>query len=364
MLTDIFAERYKDRTIWNSVDSVETALLTQCFRVIAEQVMPLTFDNGKVCQEHLQIWKRIDRNLSMELGIECLNNAAFRNHSSTSANVLESSLFDEVRVDQACRSFMRAPFQADWPHFDKADRFMKIRISFVELAFREKHMQLSSKRTQSGGTTYSKRKNYVITHRDTKESIVIQRIQKLDSNEQRDRDSEEQSYAESEREINERFKRAGVPLNLHNGMVQITTDPLLEAQVATPFWVLTNDPMWTNVDIDMKEAVDRREAGERDPAFYAAKALESAIKIISKSKGLTRGNETGAAQFIDNLQSKANGRFIASWEADALKLIFSKVRNELGHGPGGEPMPSLSPQQTNWVIESSMSWTKSLIERM
>lgn len=165
-------------------------------------------------------------------------------------------------------------------------------------------------------------------------------------------------------EVNQRFKQAGVPLSLHNNFIQIATDELIEEQVAIPFWKLVADPRFVNVDIDMKEAVDRREAGDRDPGFYAAKALESAIKVISNEKNWTRGSEKSANHYIDNLQSKANGGFVSGWEADALRHIFANVRNELGHGPGGEPMPQLTQQQTNWTIEAAMSWTKSLIERM
>ena len=165
-------------------------------------------------------------------------------------------------------------------------------------------------------------------------------------------------------ELNMRFRRAKCPLNYHNGYIQIETDEMVQEQITAPFWKLVSDSKWKNVEIDMMEAVDRREANDRDPAFYAAKALESAIKIISDSKQWTTGKEKGASQFIDNLRSSANGTFIVEWEADALRHIFSKVRNELGHGPGTQPITALSQQQTDWVIEAAMSWTKSLVGRL
>ena len=87
-------------------------------------------------------------------------------------------------------------------------------------------------------------------------------------------------------------------------------------------------------------------------------------RIISDEKGWTRGNERGAANYIDNLVSQANGRFIEPWESDMLKSIFRDVRNPQGHGPGNQPQPSLNDEQTSWVIESAMSWMKSLIRRM
>ena len=61
-----------------------------------------------------------------------------------------------------------------------------------------------------------------------------------------------------------------------------------------------------NVDHDMKEALDLRGSDGRDPAFYAARALESTIKIISDQKNWTHGKENGAHNYIDNLATKTN----------------------------------------------------------
>src|SRR5262245_7492141 len=138
---------------------------------------------------------------------------------------------------------------------------------------------------------------------------------------------------------------------------------LVENQIERAFWQVVADPLWKNVDIDMKEAIDRRDGSERDAAFYATRGLESAIKIISDTKGWTRGDEKGAHNFIDNLGSQKNG-FIDGWERDVLKKLFTEIRNPLGHGPGKEEMPELTNQQTTWVIETSMSWIKSLVQRM
>jgi hypothetical protein len=171
-------------------------------------------------------------------------------------------------------------------------------------------------------------------------------------------------FQESVYELNERFRRAGYNLNYHNGFIQISDDKLLEEQVEREFWSLTKDLLWKNVDIDMKEAIDLRDSNGRDPAFYASRALESAIKIISDKKNWTHGGEKGAHNYIDNLSSKKNGSFINEWEKDALKSFFTSVRNPFGHGPGSKEMPALSLQQTNWAIESCMSWIKSLIKRM
>jgi hypothetical protein len=122
------------------------------------------------------------------------------------------------------------------------------------------------------------------------------------------------------------------------------------------------DPKWANVDTDMKEAIDRRDTGGRDPAWYAARALESTIKIISAEKGWTHGGEKGPHNFVDNLASK-KAAFLAQWEAENLKSYFTNVRNPFGHGPGKQPIPTLSSEQTNWAIESAMAWIKALVHR-
>jgi hypothetical protein len=165
-------------------------------------------------------------------------------------------------------------------------------------------------------------------------------------------------------ELNERLSRAGVPLNYHNGFIQISRDELVQKRLERPFWKSVSGPLWKNVDIDMKEALDRRDANARDPALYSAKALESAIKIVSDKKGWTHGGENGAHAYINNLGSAKNGRFIADWERESLKAFFTAVRNPLGHGPGGEKMPELTPAQTEWAIETCMLWIKTLTVRL
>ena len=135
-------------------------------------------------------------------------------------------------------------------------------------------------------------------------------------------------------------------------------------QVEKPFWDIVADPVWRNVDIDMQNAIDLRDNNGPNPVFHAAKALESTIKIISAQKGANNGKEKGAHNYIDNLRSERAGRFIEQWEADALKSVFTDIRNPHGHGPGPAPMPQLNPQQTDWVIENCMSWIKSLVRRL
>lgn len=164
-------------------------------------------------------------------------------------------------------------------------------------------------------------------------------------------------------ELNARFVQARCDLNYHNGFIQRSTDPLSEEQVEKPFWALIRDPQWKNVDLDMKEALDQRDSGARDPAFYAARALERTIKIVSDLRCLTHGREKGAHNFIDNLASQ-RGAFIAPWKGETLKRFFSEVRNPMGHGPGSGAMVPLNEHQTTWAIDFCMTWIKSLVRRI
>ena len=183
-------------------------------------------------------------------------------------------------------------------------------------------------------------------------------------NEQEDTVSKKDAFQYAVAELNHRFREANIPLHYHNGLFQLCSDDVIERNIYEPFWIIVKDPKFKNVDIDIKEAIDRRDNKARDAALYALKALESTIKIISNDKGWTRGNERGASNYIDNLVSASNGRFIDVWEADNLKALYRELRNPHGHGPGSAPQPALTDQQEHWVIECSIIWIKSLILRM
>lgn len=348
MLTDIFSNRYLDRLIWAQCGAAERALLVQCWRIVAEQVMPYTV-NGKVHEQNKGRWDSIQKNLSMELGLESLSPLQWNFYDIN--KVWQHGAYT---IDHVCKSWMLAPFDGSIA----ADKFMKDRISFVELAFRSENERVARANEAAGFNAVTAKAMDARNVGARPAAFSVAAIFR-EANEKLNKD-----YSESSVELNERFRQAGAPLNYHNGFIQIQSDELTQEQIDTPFWTLVGDPKWKNVDTDMKEAVDRRESNDRDPAFYAAKALESVIKIISTEKGWNTGKENGAAAFIDNLVSERNGRFIDVWEGDALKAIFRSVRNPLGHGPGDATMPTLTLQQTNWTIEAAMSWSKSLIERM
>lgn len=84
----------------------------------------------------------------------------------------------------------------------------------------------------------------------------------------------------------------------------------------------------------------------------------------SGEKGWTTGLEKGASDFLNHLESKNNGSFVGQWERKVLQAFFTNVRNDYGHGPGSDPMPTMTDPQTDQTIEFCMSWIKSLIKRL
>ena len=155
-----------------------------------------------------------------------------------------------------------------------------------------------------------------------------------------------------------------IRLIFRNGRFEPTDGPVVEQNVHDPFWDLVADPKWDKVRTDMRTALSLRDSGGPNPALYAARALESTVKIIGNEKGWLSGREYGAARVIDTLVSARNGRFIATWEANILKRFFSNVRNPDAHGAGSAPQPQLTPVQTNWAIEICMISVKSLLRRL
>lgn len=352
MLTDIFAYRYVDQPIWSTYTETEQRLLIQSFGIVKD-ALPYYTTEGKENEKNKENWKLLHDRLARELGV---NELALRYYSYAQKNALGQALpvSGWFSWDHTCGQFVNAKYVGQYD----ADRFLKERISFVELALRLRgeevaliNSQLAGVLTQAAFRDLTQRSGFNGPRRAVDDAKALNAT--INS-----------AYKDQVTELNERLRRAGAPLTYHNGFIQFAMDQQIENQIAKPFWDLVADPMWKNVDIDMKEALDRRDSNDKDPAFFAAKALESAIKIVSDMKRWTRGTENGVAQYTDNLISKTNGSYLTAWEGDLLKDYFRKVRNSVGHGPGSEQMPGLTLPQTDWAIETAMSWVRSLIRRM
>jgi hypothetical protein len=352
MLTDIFAFRYQGAPIWSQYSETERRLLNQSFGIVKD-ALPYYKSDGKVNKDNEEKWKSLHDRLCRELGVAELSKRSYSYPRKTVHGTHPVSGF--FSWDRVCEQFVTSQFTGEVSE----DQFIKERISFVELGLRLRGEEIARLNENLPNAILQAK----IRHSTPRSGIRIPGSSAVDGVKAWNA-SANSAYNDLVNELNERFRRAGVPLNYHNGFVQLSQDEKVESQIAKPFWEIVSDPVWVNVDIDMKEALDQRDSKSKDPAIFAAKSLESAIKIISDMKGWTRGNENGAAQYIDNLISKANGSFLVLWEGEMLKDYFRKVRNTVGHGPGSEPMPTLSQEQTDWAIETAMSWVKTLVNRM
>lgn len=356
MLTDIFAYRYLDQPIWSQYTELEQRLMSQAFGIVKD-ALPYYTSEGKENEKNRDMWKMLHDRLARELGVTELSK---RYYAYTQKNALgqEYPVSGWFSWDHVCDQFVNAKYTGQ----GDADRFIKERISFVELALRLRGEEVAHTNSQLVTALAQ------AAMRDAMRDATLRSDLRLPGSAVdgvKSWNATMNSVFEGQiAELNERFRRAKAPLIYHNGFIQFAMDQQVEKHVAKPFWDLVADPLWKNVDIDMKEALDRRDSNDKDPAIFAAKALESAIKIVSDMKRWTRGTETGAAQFVDNLVSKANGSYLAVWEGEMLKDYFRKVRNSVGHGPGSEPMPELTLPQTDWAIETAMSWVRTLVRRM
>jgi AbiJ N-terminal domain 4 len=351
MLTDIFAYRYLEQPIWIQYTETEQRLLNQCFSIVKD-ALPYYSTEGKVIKANEEKWKLIHDKLASELGVSELSK---RYYSYTGKNAFGNELpvSGWYNWDIVCNGFVNAKYNSQID----ADRFIKERISFVELALRHRDEEIALINSQLAANLAGAAGRKPVSDPAFRMFGNENDIKSLNK--------EINSIYESQvDELNERFRRAKAPLTYHNGFIQFAKDEVIEKHIAKPFWELVADPIWKNVDTDMKESLDRRDSNDKAPAFFAAKALESAIKIVSETKGWTKGTEKGASQFIDNLMSKTNGNYLTTWEGEMLKDYFNKVRNSLGHGSGSKPMPILSLEQTDWAIETAMSWIRTLVRRL
>jgi len=357
MLTDIFARRYENRPLFATVGPREQALFVQAYRIINEQIFPYYGYDKKIDGRAKATWTSIHDRLTMELGIKELSARYYSYQGEWMGKPHTYSGCYEM--NSVCETWITKIFTDDLD----ADVFIKRRLSFVELAFRERERQITFTNSQLALELQKAAMQDLTPLRNGGMRIPgvpqsnVERVQ-------HGNDCVNSTFKNHVTELNERLKQAGMPLNYHNGYIQITTDSLTQTQIEQPFWEVVQSAKWANVSTDIATAIDLRDSGGRDPAFYAGKALESTIKIISGEKGWTTGQEKGASDFLNHLESKNNGSFICQWERKVLQAFFSNVRNDYSHGPGSDPMPTMTDPQTDQSIEFCMSWIKSLIKRL
>ena len=320
MIADVLFKRYPHPWIFSEEVPVELATLVR-------QAALVMYDDIASCiPNRARLFEAVQKQLARELGMVQLGRAP--------------------TPEQNCMNFLGEHYEL-WNNAHGApDYFFKLRLSLIELLFREAEAIL--REFSPAGDV---KKWWSLLQKRTKplsRSAVEKALE---------------AVVHGVEELNQRFRDANLPFEYHNGIIQRIDDKLTASQIESPFWALVAEPNWKNVDTDMKEAIDRRDAGKGDAAFHALKALESTIRILSDDLGRTRGVEKGAAEYIDNLVAAKPQRFIEIWESENLKAIFRDLRNPMGHGAGNAPSLALTPQQSTCVIETSMVWIKSLIRR-
>ncbi|MCP3419510.1 hypothetical protein NLM16_35930 [Bradyrhizobium brasilense] len=299
MIEDVFFRRYPQQIYWGDRPTAE---IHQLFVQVAHIIFG---DLVEPLQLNDDFFKRAHDALARETG--------------------RGRLYDAPSWDAACGEFLTEVYDLWKDRHGTADTFLKRRLSLVELLFR-----LAEERARE-------------LSRAAPDAIT--------------------KVARAVDELNSRFRQARIGMHYHNGILQFARDELTETRIAEPCWALLRDAKWANVDRELKEAIEHADGQRQDAAFHAAKALESTIKIISDDKGWSTGRERGAANYIDNLVSHQNGRFLVPWEGDTLKAYFIHVRNPHGHGAGSQPPPALTSHQTDWAVETAMAWIKNLIRR-
>jgi hypothetical protein len=312
MITDIFARRY-DEVLTFDLDTAQNdigPILIQANQIFFDDIQPL------LCLPD-SFFQKLNQKIARELGLSALSD------------------YPGSTQQQICSSFMATPYRGFDERQRNPDYYCKTRLSMLELLFREAEAHVQT--NVLGPVAALSRKDAA--------NVAVKK--KLD-----------QAIQELNVRLQYRFRFV-----YNNGFLHLADDQLSAQRLAQPFWDIVADPKWATVDQEMKEAFDHLDHRQRDAHAHAAMALESAIKVISNEQGWTRGNETGAAGYIDNLVSARNGRFIEVWEADALKALFSELRNPHHHGAGSSPPSRLLDAQQTWAIESCMSWIKSLVRR-
>ena len=137
MLTDIFADRYADRILWPAYTEPESKLLNQCFRMVAEQLFPYWI-KGRESETAKAHWVSIHDRLSMELGMHELAPKYYSWQTTWLGKPHTQS--GSWPMDKVCKDFVCAPYAGK----GTPDRYVKERISFVELAFRLKEEELQA----------------------------------------------------------------------------------------------------------------------------------------------------------------------------------------------------------------------------
>lgn len=351
MITDIFARRYEEVELRTQYFQEDSRFLNQAVSMVGNSLWS-GFEADKITDATEAGLKSVHDALALELGRQTLSDQWWWRTHTWNGNTTRTPHKNSYAV--MVKNFLiRVPEDVT-----QGDIWVKERLSLIELAFRYRAalVQLENDALP--------KKLVEAEARDRRPGSGLRVPGRAVDGVRAMNERMNAAFDSAVSELNERMRLAKYKLHYHNGFIQLSDDELIDAEIGKPFWTAVNDAQFQNVDLQIKEAIDRRDRSDRTAAFHAVCALESCIKIISDIKGWTTGKEKGASNYIDNLVSKKNNRFIEPWEAEMLRAMFSDVRNPFAHGPGQAPMPKLTDEQTQWAIDTSMTWCRTLLSRL
>jgi hypothetical protein len=239
MLTDIFADRYENTPIWQTFGEPERRLLVQAFKIVIEQLYPY-WKGGKADPASKAKWTLIHDKLSMELGLSELSLRYYPYQITLNGQLTQQ--VGTYTMDNVCKNFVCAAYDSSVP----ADRFMKERISFVELAFREREEEIKESNAKyllnlmvvdAFDRVGSKLGGLIPDNKTSSKLEGLFSENKTDGLRSAN-DALNNAFKTTVEELNERFRRSGCGLHYHNGFIQQSSDELTKQQVEVPFWDL------------------------------------------------------------------------------------------------------------------------------
>jgi AbiJ-like protein len=208
MLTDIFAYRYLEQPIWSAYTEIEQRLLNQAFGIVKD-ALPYWSDS-KEDEKQKAKWKQLHDQLARELGVEELSQ---RYYSYTQKNALghEFPMSGWFSWDHVCGQFVNAKYAA---HIE-ADRFIKERISFIELALRLRGEEIATVNANLRAAIQQAAFRDATTRSSSRvPGSAVDGVKAWNA-------TLNSVFHNQVSELNERFRRARAPLTYHNGFIQL-----------------------------------------------------------------------------------------------------------------------------------------------
>jgi len=246
VLTDIFLRRYAGRFHYGDISGFSLwpgirRFLIQAGQIVSEELHPKIFGSPDLKE---QFYKSVHNRLARELGIGFLQEAE--------------------TYEARCARYLLEGYDLWNNKHGDLEEFVNARLSLVEIILREMESYV--------------RNESVAARRDIGQMLGLRRPPTPATF---TKSNKQAAINDAVGELNIRLNQANLPIHYHNGFMQLRDDDLTTKQIDEPFWELMQDQKWVNVDTDIKEAVDRRDSGDRDAPLCAAKALEADPKFAS-----------------------------------------------------------------------------------